>query len=233
MAALLRALAESGSPVDVPVADTEHEQADVEIRQVGGVYDSMVFELPSGLTGCLMDLAFTNQTARTIYCPDIELRLPWEDSLLDWLPDPMEAGKTKCYRFPGGSGLEFHRDLVINHVLLEEGRLKPQCPVRGLLLATGGPMPESLRHGEWVEATLVLTASDHAEYTSIVRLWTQRLEVKPKRAERKYDLYGKKIGRDLDSIVAARDESSVVRDSETVKPIPVSSLDSLIHRLSR
>jgi hypothetical protein len=200
MATLLRALAESGSPVDISVADTEHEHVDVEIRLVGGVHESMVFELPSGLTGCILDLAITNQTSRTIYCVDNELRFSWEDSSFNWLPDPLEEGKTECYRFPGGSGLEYHRDFVMNHVLLGEVGLKPKCPLRGLLLATGEPMPESLQHGGWVDATIVLTASDHAEYTSIVRLWTERLDVKPKRAKRKYNPYDEKVGHDLDSI---------------------------------
>lgn len=221
LAITLKELAESGSDVDT-LADSEHEHADVEIRQVGGVHESMVFELPTGLTGCILDLAITNQTSRTIYCFDNELRFPWEDSLLTWLPDPLEAGKTECYRFPGGSGLEFHRDLVMNHVL-EDGRLTPKCPLRGLLLATGGLMPKSLQHGGWVDATFVLTASDHAEHTSIVRLWTERLDVKPKRAKRKYNLYDEEIEHDLGSMVAAGDEPAVACDSESVKPLPISS----------
>jgi hypothetical protein len=219
LAVSLRALAESGSLVDISVGDAAHERADVEIRQVG---ESMVFELPSGLTGYILDVAITNQTSRTIYCPDIDLELSWEDSLFNWLPNPMESGKTRSYRFPG-SGLEFHRDLVINHTLLENGRLTPKRSVQGLLLATGWPMPESLRHGQWVDATLTLTASNHEEYASIVHLWTDRLEVKPKRAARKYNLFGEQVGHNIGSVVAPSDEPGAARDSEIVKPIPISA----------
>src|ERR1700730_17242712 len=66
--------------------------ADVEIEQVGGVHDSIVFELRSGLSGYVVDMVITNQTSRTIYCRDIELRLPWEDSLFYWMQDPREEG---------------------------------------------------------------------------------------------------------------------------------------------
>jgi hypothetical protein len=230
LAITLAELADSGSDVDVSLADSEREHADLEIRQVGGVNESMVFELPSGLTGCILDLVITNQTSRTIYCADNELRFPWEDSLLTWLPDPLEVGKTESYRFPGGSRLEFDRDVVINHVL-EDGRLTPKCPLRGLLLATGGLMPKNLQHGGWVDATFVLTASDHAEYLSTVRLWTERLEVKPKRAKRKYNLCDEEIGHGLGFKVAVGDEPTVACDSESVKPLP--TLDRLIQRLSR
>jgi hypothetical protein len=37
-------------------------------------------------------------------------------------------------------------------------------------------MPHYVRHGQWLEPTLALTASDHREYTAQIRLWTDRLE---------------------------------------------------------
>jgi hypothetical protein len=206
LAASLTELAEAGSPVDMSVADTEDQHVGVEIEQVGGVHDSMVFELPGGLAGYILDMAFTNQTSRTIYCRDIDLRLPWEDSLFNWMQDPREAGRSELYRFPGRNPLQYPRDEVINHVLLDDGALTSMRPLRGLLLATGRPMPESLFHGQWLVATLAILASDHAEYTSAIRLWTERLEINPKRATRKYDLHGEPVGYNVGSPVAPCNE---------------------------
>jgi hypothetical protein len=220
----LRELAECGSLVDVSVADTEDEHADVEIEQVGGVHETMVFDLEDGRAGYILDLLITNQMPRPFHCRDIEPRMSWPDSEFEWLQDPKETQRDPHnYRFPGRAALELPRDLVLNHILLGGGILKPGCPKQGWLLGIGSPMPANLRHGAWVEMTLTIVAYDHAEYTSIVHLWTQRLEVKPKLAERKYNLYGEKVGRDLGSMVAARDEPGAARDSESVKPIPVSS----------
>jgi hypothetical protein len=97
-AASLRELAEAGSPVDISVADTEDQQADLEISQVGGVYESTLFELPTGRSGYILDLEIINQTSKTIYCSEPpKLRLPWEDSFFDWLPDPKEGPRRFSY----------------------------------------------------------------------------------------------------------------------------------------
>ena len=155
-----------------------------------------------------MDLEITNQTSKTIYCSETELRMPWEDGFFDWLPDPKETGRTfsyfrrqrngrserveatyESYCFPGGAQLEYTRDLVLNHILLKGCALRPRCPLNGLLLATGGSMPHDLRHGQWLKPTLALIASDHREYTAQIELWTDRLEVDQQRAVRTPNLY--------------------------------------------
>jgi hypothetical protein len=198
----LRELAASGSTVDCSVARIPEENTEVEICQVGGVHESTAFELRDGRTGYIMDLEITNQTSKTIYCSQTELRMQWEDALFDWLPDPKETGRTvscfvrkngrrervdfasESYCFSGGTQLEYPRDLVLNHILLKGCALQPSCPLKGLLLAIGGPMPDDLRHGQWLEPTLALTASNHREYTAPIQLWTERLEVDRKRATR-------------------------------------------------
>ncbi|MGH9504095.1 MAG: hypothetical protein ACRD20_14685 [Terriglobales bacterium] len=84
LAESLRELAEAGSPVDLSVA----ESSDVEINQIG---EAMLFDLPHGGTGYLLDLEFINQTSKTIYGSQPgPLRMPWEDPLFEWLPDPRE-----------------------------------------------------------------------------------------------------------------------------------------------
>ena len=214
LGARLRDLAAAGSTLDCSVATTLEENAEVEIRLVGGVHESMVFELPDGRSGYILDLEIINQTSKTIYClPETELRMPWEDALFDWLPDPKDTGRTfsyfrrqrngrserveatyESYCFPGGAQLEYTRDLVLNHILLKGCALRPRCPLNGLLLATGGPMPRDLRHGQWLKPTLALIASDHREYMAQIRLWTERLEVDHKRATRTPNLYRDPLG---------------------------------------
>ena len=83
LAASLREMDAVGIPVDLSVAEL-----DVEIEQVGGVHDTMVFDLPDGRAGYLIDLIITNQMSRPIRCRDIELRPPWVDSEFEWLRDP-------------------------------------------------------------------------------------------------------------------------------------------------
>ena len=187
-----------GSPVDFSVADNDEENVKVEIEQVGGVHESMIFELGNGRVGYMVDLTITNQTSRNIYPIGLELRTPWEDDFFEWLtPHPFTIKCRKkrdisyeAYRFPGKNGLELRCKEVLNHLLEEGRRLIPKRPFHGWLLATGGPMPAHLQHGQWLGVTLAIIASDHIEYTRKLRLWTDRLASKPKPTEntRKWSL---------------------------------------------
>lgn len=230
LGARLRALAAAGSTVDCSVAGNPEENAEVEICQVGGVYESMVFELPHGRTGYILDVEIINQTSKTIYSSETELRMPWEDPLFAWLPDPEETGRTISY-FVGkkwrrervevasesycfSSTLDYPRELVLNHILLKGCSLQPGCPLTGLLLATGGPMPHYLRHGQWLEPTLTLIASDHREYTAQIRLWTERLEVKQKRATRTPRLHHPLGSEEVGSPVVVGNQHGMVHTEE-------------------
>jgi hypothetical protein len=222
--ARLRDLAAAGSPVDCSVATISGEATDVEICQCGGVYESMVFELPDGRAGYIFDLAITNQTAKTIYCSETELRTPWEDDVFDWLPDPKEIRRTvtylvkkngrrkyvestsDSYRFSGGAQLEYPRDLVLNHILVKGCALQPRRPLKGLLLAIGGPMPHDVRHGQWLKPTLALITSDHREYTAELQLWADRLEVDKKKATKTLNLHRDPLGFEVSSPVVVGNE---------------------------
>ena len=182
LAASLREMDAVGIPVDLSVAEL-----DVEIEQVGGVHDTMVFDLRDGRAGYVIDLIITNQMSRPVRCRDIELRPPWVDSEFEWLRDPREMGGDPYnYRFPGKAALELPRDLALNHVLLGGGILKPGgCPRQGWLLGIGSPMPENLRHGAWVEITLAIIAYDHNEYPETITLWVDRLAKLERKSSRK------------------------------------------------
>jgi hypothetical protein len=232
LGAALRELAAVGCIVDLSVAEVPEENT-VEIHQGGGVHESMVFELPDGRAGYILDLEVVNQSSKTIYCCETELRMPWEDALFDWLPDPKETGRTfsyfrrrrngrrervdaasTSYCFSGGAQLEYPRDLVLNHIMVKGCALRPRCPLKGLLLASGGPMPYDLHHGQWLEPTLSITSSSHVAYTAKVDLWVDRLQAKPNPA-RKHYLREEPVGT-VGSTVEIPGQPSVAFDSGTL-----------------
>jgi len=195
----LEELARFGSPVDLSVATRLAESENVEIAQVGGIYDSSIFELPDGRIACVAGIAVTNQTSRTMYVEDVELRTSWGDSQWDWLqPQRYDSeGRAKGdysyveYRFPGKCGLHLEYKQVINHVFLERRSLPSRRPLEGFLLGIGGLMPAELRHGQWLKLTLAIIGSDHTEYASAIHLRTERLEVQPKIVKPRTSIFAK------------------------------------------
>jgi len=190
---VLRVMHQLGSPVDLSVAKEEEvRQPQVEIAQTGPVYGASIFELEDGRAGYVFYVNIVNRTSTPIYCAEIEFRMPWQDPAFDWLPDPRARPRNGpyVYSFPGKGAPEFPGDQVLNQCLLSEsGVLQPRVPYEGWLLAIGGEMPKHLRHGEQVEATLVIVASDGTEYPEQILLFAERCEVKPKVRKRESSLY--------------------------------------------
>ena len=85
------------------------------------------------------------------------------------------------YCFPSSDGLEFPRHQILNHHLAENGKLT-RTPMRGLLLAVGARMPDSLRHGSFLEASLVLRDVEGIAHRAAVTFTVDRRAViaKPK-----------------------------------------------------
>jgi hypothetical protein len=186
IAASLREMAAVGIPVDLSVAEP-----DVEIRQVGAVQGSMVFDLPDGRAGCIIDLLIINQTSKPISFRNVELRPPWTSSEFEWLPDPKDGGRDPFnYNFPGKGAPELPREQVINHVLFDRGILKPRCPVEGWLLGVGNPKPEKLLLGGPVEVTLAIIGHDHSEYEERIILWVDTLWKRQQISSRKFSREG-------------------------------------------
>lgn len=187
----LEELKRLGSPVDLSIATKPVEEEKVEILQVGGIHDSLVFELPDGRIACLADISITNQSSRPIFGIDVQLRTSWCDSRWDWLqprainiPRHSKRGSSYLiYQFPGEDGLQWEYDQVINHFLFERRSLPSRRPLEGLLLGIGGLMPADLRHGKWLKLTLSIIECDHTEHSTTIELWTDRLDDRPKMAK--------------------------------------------------
>jgi hypothetical protein len=181
--ASLTELKQSGSPVDLSVTTECGGRDEIEIEQVGGCHESAVFELPNGRVGFRADVAVTNQTSRGIDIIDVELHTSLASSQWQWLTPQKIKWREKGlqYVFPGGSRVEFSCEDVINHQLLVRRRLPSKRRLEGWLLGVGGFMPADLRHGQWLDISLVIIGSDHAEHAETIRLWTERLDPAPKR----------------------------------------------------
>jgi hypothetical protein len=232
LGAALRGLSAAGSPVDFSVAEDAGENKKVEIEQVGGAHESMIFELPDTRSGYIFDVEIVNQTSKTVYCSEMELRMPWEDTSFVWLPDPKDMERrfsyirknrygrrqrvdvaSESYCFPGGSRLEYPRDEVLNHILLKRCRIPPHRPLKGLILAAGAPMPSVLRHGQWLDATFSIFASNHEEFSIKTQFWVERLQFKKK--PRTSNLYESAVGLGLDSSRERHSDDRVALDSKT------------------
>jgi hypothetical protein len=195
----LNELAQWGSPVDLAVATTESDCCKLEIEQSG---ESRVFELENRRIAYLLDVCLTNQSSSSMYIADLELRVPWEEEIFEWLSPKTITVKDRKrqknasyqqYRFSGKNGLELPTTEVINHFLTFGKRLFPRRPLSGYLLATGGFMPQQLFHGGWVDLTLIITTTDHAEYSKTIRVLTERLERRTQHSVRKSNLFGDKL----------------------------------------
>ena len=100
--------------MDSSVAVTEVENQKVEIEQVGGIYESRIFELEDRRIAYMAYIAVTNRTSRAIDVVDVELRATWDDSLFQWLTplqvntqDRKKRGSSLLvYQFPREPGLQ-------------------------------------------------------------------------------------------------------------------------------
>jgi hypothetical protein len=243
LAKALRKLAAAGCPVDESVADATDQSRDLEINQVG---ESMAYELADGRTAYIFELEFINQTAKNIYLSETPtVSGHGEDPELEWLPAPKETSqefsrsrkkrdrqserehlRSQPYCFPGGSKLEYPRDVVLNHILFPKLLLPPSCPLRGLLLGIGRGMPKELRHGEIIEQTISLISTKHNEYSASIRLMVDRMEAK-ERPERKSSIYDDPIIEPSARIPSKRAEDFGVAIAAHKDPKPAPGQDCL------
>jgi hypothetical protein len=103
--------------------------------------------------------------------------------------------------------------------LAEGGCLPIKRPISGLLLASGGLLPPDLKHGQWLDVALALIDSDHNEHIQTIKLWTERLELRPsetvKRRSRLRDDLGSSTNGAVADVAAPSPMRLPIRDSET------------------
>jgi hypothetical protein len=185
--AYARRIRNAGRPIHIPADDGETRcipSEDLLVRQTGGLIESSAFEWGAG-AGFKINLVVTSKVS-AFAVSHIELELPWKQTYFYWLEDPLVTdGRSKCYRFGGSGGLEFERDLVINHRLEVTRPFSAGESAKGFLLGFGhDSIPEDFSQGKMIGAFLVLYDQFARPYRAPVALWADRTtrNLRPRRS---------------------------------------------------
>jgi hypothetical protein len=205
---LLRWLADRGCPVDI----LEVESSITIEQQIDDV--THLFELPDGRTGCILDLRVINEGPGHRSIRDLEFTMPWSDFGFQLLDDPKEMGEDS-YWFPS-TQIDYRRHMVLNHALLPDGILQPNCPKSGLLLGIGNPIPPDFFCRAPFTGVLRLIPDSGTPGTCEIRLWVDRSMRRAKSNKQpKYDgLYGTNLRSERPSLRSAERN----RDDDVSRP---------------
>lgn len=142
------------------------------ICQVDGPMLNSAFDLDCGGTGYMLSLHIAvDLPVFSIW--DWRLDPPWEDPLIQWLPEPSGGVYPgNIYQFPGRSGLEFPRDVVINH----RRKVRRGHSLDGLLLGCSfRSIPDTYKRGANIDASLVLIDEMGRKFSTPVQLCVDRM----------------------------------------------------------
>ena len=175
--AYARRIRSAGRLIHIPQDDAETRCIPSEalrVRQTGGVIESTAFDWGAG-TGFKIYLVVTSNISG-FAVSHIELELPWQQTYFYWLEDPLVIdGPSPCYRFGGNGGLEFNRELVINHRLEVTRPFSTGESAKGFLLGFGyDPIPVEFSQGKMIPAFVVIFDQSARPYRAPVELWADR-----------------------------------------------------------
>jgi len=175
--AYARRIRSGGRPIYIPEDDGEVRYIPsnaLRVYQTGAIIESTAFDLGAG-TGFMINLVVTSRVSG-FAVSDIELKLPWEHTHVQWLEDPKVIdGRSRCYRFFGNETLEFERNLVLNHRLKRTQRFSAGESAEGLLLSLGSePIPEEYPHGKMIPAFVVIYDQFGRMCQVTIQLWADR-----------------------------------------------------------
>jgi hypothetical protein len=199
----------AGCPVDKKEA--QFDSPGLSIEPFGGVAETRVFDTKYGGMDCMLDILITNRGRRSITIYEFDLRLPWDVQDLYWLDDPYDASRSRGqYRML--NGLEYPRDLVLNHQTYDLGTIRPGEFKEGFLLGHAGtPVPDYVRGG-LIDAEISVLDQFLARHSAKIQLWADRSERREARPSRKgeglYAPYERERHAAEDSSVAAAGEAA-------------------------
>lgn len=167
-------LEEQGVPLELPEFRRRPGGPDFDgelfIEQQGDIASNLIVESDRYHVYYILNLTIINRLAGAVHILEKKLELPWDDAYFEWLPDPAVENRSKNpskkrYVFPGITGENYPRSIVLNHVLLKP--LRRGVVHEGLLLGLGPrPIPEAFQHGAKIDVTLTLIdqyARQHSE----------------------------------------------------------------------
>ena len=140
------------------------------------IYETTIFDMWCGGTGCVLNVSIANQHSEPITICDFALAVPPGVPAVNWLEDPSEQlPPPKLYRLP--NGLEYPRDLVLNHRIYRAGVLRQGQCVQGLLLGWAKEkVSDEFRHGDFIEAELTVIDALGREHSCQLSLLLDRTE---------------------------------------------------------
>jgi hypothetical protein len=135
-----------------------------------------VFDLDPCGVGFILELRIVPNFPWPFEISTLELDLPWQDSFLHWLPDPIDTrAKDLMYWFPTSDRLRFPRNQAINHHIGSSKRFSRGCSIGGLLLGVGAFMPDDIRHDSEVPAFVRVFDQFGKRYTRPFSLRASRM----------------------------------------------------------
>ncbi|MDP9162296.1 MAG: hypothetical protein M3O09_18975 [Acidobacteriota bacterium] len=140
------------------------------------IHETTIFDMWCGGTGCVLNVSIANQHSEPITICGFALAMPpgfpeinWLEYFSEQLPPP------KLYRLP--NGLEYPRNLVLNHRTYKAGVLRSGQCLEGLLLGWAGEkMSDRFCHGDFIEAELTVSDQLRTEHSCQLKLWLDRTE---------------------------------------------------------
>jgi hypothetical protein len=152
------------------------------IRQCDGILENSVFDLPYGPAGYIISLRIAINRA-IVGIGDFCLELPWTDGDTKWLG--VSQSHSDRYRFPGGSGPEFEKEVVINHFAGLSRKFRRGDFFQGFLLGFGSePIPDDITMGAQVDAFITVTDQFDVPCTVPISLFADRSQKNRRRPRR-------------------------------------------------
>lgn len=125
----------------------------------------------------MLDLAISNHRSRPVAVCDISIKLPWEDPQFYWLEDPHQSVPAR-EEYVFSRDLTYPRTMVLNHRILEYGRIPGYGVISGLLLGRSfSSIPKTFKHGSEARATITIVDSTGCEYELVSLLYVERIAI--------------------------------------------------------
>jgi hypothetical protein len=171
----------AGVPLDL---DQFAEEDFVVIDQCGETLEKSVFDLPYGLAGYIISLRIAINRA-LVGIGSFRLELPWTDTDTQWLDLGVSQRHSDCYRFPGGLGPEFEKEVVINHFAGLSRKFRRRDFFQGFLLGFGSrPIPDDIKMGARVSAYITVIDQFDTPCTVPISLFADRSQKNRKQPRR-------------------------------------------------
>jgi hypothetical protein len=153
------------------------------VRQQDGSTLDMIIELDFGAFGYVLEPFILQTGPGKLIIMDSWLVVPWEDPLIEWLPDPVSnIPSTSIYSL--SKTLEFPREDVLNHKL--KGALRRGDIRQGLLLGRGPmPPPDTYKDGARITVTLRVVDQWDRTYSAPFKMLLSRSQARKSAAPKR------------------------------------------------